>query len=1065
MKEFEYKDIAGFEELNTARQLDTFEAQVFKAQKDRYIYDFSIPLSYSSLPWAEGSQESYVPGYTQPPYNPQNPKYKTKYYYLNQTLYDSSFEGYGIPGNAEVIFKNYPAIHSGSGNVAAPEKTRVSGITPGFVEQFDTEQNISTAYEQTVQYIEKDTAMYIDSKFNNLYGSGNNITAVKSFRSGYIEFTIKTDNQNCIIGYGSGSKTAINTSWWGDGPSAQAANTSGISSGGQPVAIDSKTSITNDEFAGINHLSLNIKNGKLSIKFDDEFGIDNSFEIVSNKTIADNEWHHIVVNFGKPGTIRNKTLKSNRRFIETWIDGKSDNINYDSINNKQIFFPVIEWLFIDPRLTFGEDFWAAINSYDNGDGTVGTTEFNRILTANFNESGDSVAFSGAMQHYVIGLNSSLSSDEIQIRYALVKGFDKSFVAPSFAEAKIVQPSVSTNKKKALKLFWNNLDKNGIELDSNFQVHAVSITHKNVNSSTETHNIDIAGSKQLNFLPDVRAVFTENVNLFGPGKSSVQSLSIYTLTGIRDQSNMESMSPLGSLDFPNHGYLNDDPTQSYKEWLTSGAVIDYPFSGLNLKNNDRILLTNQFRAKDNGIYIFNGVNSVLTRADDASSPHDLHNAVVRVTDGYYKDTSWIISNSISSIGDAQFWEQLEYHPTNETIKSQPVLTTRWSDVNGEERLVDLEQDLDISDYDLIIFMNYPETNEEIKNIFVEYSDLEIKNKYDNFLKSLKNVVANGASLYVSSPKLAEDLKIIKSHDIVDQDIEDFDEQSANINPFEFNEDAKRYFDTHRINQYKLVTEIPGLTDKETYILTDFINYIPENVNEYEQYHAKYSYRQFGLQEGNEFFIPSLSLTKNSVNEKLPGFKNNRKTTKPLIVVEPWDVLTGTTVTQLQNTYYNGTSLVNNPHDDDVTTLIVHNGQLLDGQPVNGKIFVNFVEDGYTMSREEYNKATIQLVPEDTVGETVATRAWQYSTTRLNRIPRRINVKELTQYGQTTPTNGGGGPLIQAQTNSSNGIIRSNNDLGSIDHQSDLYPLEQEEIYPIQEIPVLSMTWLGLQWLAE
>jgi hypothetical protein len=128
-------------------------------------------------------------------------------------------------------------------------------------------------------------------------------------------------------------------------------------------------------------------------------------------------------------------------------------------------------------------------------------------------------------------------------------------------------------------------------------------------------------------------------------------------------------------------------------------------------------------------------------------------------------------------------------------------------------------------------------------------------------------------------------------------------------------------------------------------------------------------------------------------------------------------------------------------------------------------VNCVEDGYTFSREEYNKAVIQVVPTPDSNETTATRQWQYSTSRLDRKPRQINVRELTKFGQTTPSNGGGGPFIQAPSNSSNGIIRSQSDSGNINYQSDLYPETSEEIYTTQVIPVLSMTWLGLQWLAE
>ena len=363
------------------------------------------------------------------------------------------------------------------------------------------------------------------------------------------------------------------------------------------------------------------------------------------------------------------------------------------------------------------------------------------------------------------------------------------------------------------------------------------------------------------------------------------------------------------------------------------------------------------------------------------------------------------------------------------------------------------------------MNYPSTNEEIKDALLGYSDLEIKAKYDSFIKSLVNICAQGASLYVSSPKLAEDMGIVKKFTKVSQHVEASDAQSAAISPFEFSEPATSYFDTHRINLHHLATPITGLTNRSTYILTDFINYNNGNVYDYEQYHAKYAYRQFGLQEGNEFFIAGLALRNITENDKLPGFKSNQKGTDSLLVIDPVDIITGTVVTKLSNNYYVGSTITSNPYDDYATTLVVRNNQMLAGQAITGKIFVNCVEDGYTFSREEYNKATIQILPTPDTNETTATRAWQYSTTRLNRLPQRINISELTEFGQTTPTNGGGGPLIQAPTNASNGIIRSESDKNKIDYQSDLYPKESEEIYPIQEIPVLSMTYLGLLWLAE
>jgi hypothetical protein len=395
----------------------------------------------------------------------------------------------------------------------------------------------------------------------------------------------------------------------------------------------------------------------------------------------------------------------------------------------------------------------------------------------------------------------------------------------------------------------------------------------------------------------------------------------------------------------------------------------------------------------------------------------------------------------------------------------LFTSRWSNLDGTERFIDLQQDVNINDYSVIVFMNYPETDVEVNQSFINYEELETRKKYENFIKSIKDVAANGASIYISSPKLAEDLGAVRRFTKITQEVEASDAQSALTSPFEVSEPADRYFDTHRQNAYHLDAEIAGLTNKETYILTDFINYIPDNSYDYEQYHAKYSYRQLGLKEGNEFIIPGTSLRKITNSDKLPGFNLNQSRSNDIFVVAPNDVLAGTVVTSLANNHYHGSTLVVNEYDDYATTIIIHNNQLLGSQPISGKIFINCVEDSYTFSREEYNKATIQVIPQNEISENTATRAWQYSTTRLNRIPQKINLKEMTKYGQTTPTNGGGGAFIQSQTNSSNGIIRSATDKNNINHQSDLYSRIEEEIYPIQEIPVLSMTWLGLQWLAE
>ena len=1030
MKEFKYRDVAGFEEINTPRQLDAFEAKGSKSLKTRYIYDFSRLIEYSS-------------GYSTTNFQNLTPNGD------NWDLYT------GAPGQCEIMKKG---IKSG---------------TPVPI-TYDT---LDKSGERYTPYWNEDTMFYLDAGVAGAFGNRDNFNAMKSFRSGYVEITFKTNKTNCILGMGSVKQTDYGFTAGISNTGPKPENTGSRQRPATEVVINSTNAYITDDYVNTDTMYLNLKNGKLELAYQNEFGnTKKSFTIVGDTNLADNEWHHVVINFNKPGTVDNYGNKINKKFIEFWIDGQLEKRDDKYINDNQVFFPMIEWLMMDPFLATnipGEG-WETYDRFDNydtvGDNAgveafIGTNEYNILFNRTFNDLAQSTAFRGSFNHFIAGFNFPLNKYEIQQRYRLFNFFDRPAVELFTATAEMSTPVISVNKKRALKLFWNNLindrAKNGIELDNNYIVDSYSVTHQVINSKTEVNNIDISSESKLTFLNDVKAVFKDYINLFGPTKQNLYNRSEIWDAQIGEQLQLN----MAGYPFDGLNSLGLDMSVEIKSRLSEYSVINMPLSGMTLQDGDRILLTNQFNKRENGIYIFNGNGSPLTRANDALSPSQINNAVVRVIDGYYRNTSWLLSNNISSLSENQNWIELEYHPTTETLKSQPLFGSRWSDSKGNERFIDIEEDLDISLYDLIVFMNYPESNDEIYENTINIQLPQVKRNYQNFIKSLQNVTANGASLYVSSPRLAEDLGIVKHFDYIDQEANDLDGHSAEINPFELNEPAERYFDTHRQNQYHLATEIAGLTDKETYILTDFINYIPANNYDYEQYHAKYAYRQFGLQEGNEFIIPGLSLRQITINENLPGFTQNQKVVKAIPAVSTNNILAGTVVTKFANNHYHNSELVVNEYDDYATTIVVHNGQLLAGQPTNGKIFVNCIEDAYTFSREEYNKATIQVVPENDINESVATLNWQYSTRRLNREPQRINISQLTEYGQTTPTNGGGGPLVQAPTNCSSGIIRSESDFGNTDYQSDIYPKESEERYAIQEIPVLSMTWLGLEWLSE
>lgn len=186
-------------------------------------------------------------------------------------------------------------------------------------------------------------------------------------------------------------------------------------------------------------------------------------------------------------------------------------------------------------------------------------------------------------------------------------------------------------------------------------------------------------------------------------------------------------------------------------------------------------------------------------------------------------------------------------------------------------------------------------------------------------------------------------------------------------------------------------------------------------------------------------------------------HNQKSIKDIPAFAVADINYGTAITKFTNTVYSGSTAISNPYDDYITTIAGNYG--------SGKVFVNCVEDGYAFSREDYNKGVIQNVTSGQNGETVSTAAWQYSTKRLNKKDLYDFSEDANPIGQTDPTLGGGGGIIQSQSHCSNSFIRKQSTNNDLKYQSDLYPDYTEETFTTTEIPVLSMTWLGLKWLAE
>lgn len=86
--------------------------------------------------------------------------------------------------------------------------------------------------------------------------------------------------------------------------------------------------------------------------------------------------------------------------------------------------------------------------------------------------------------------------------------------------------------------------------------------------------------------------------------------------------------------------------------TPGTTID----GVDLVTNDRLLLMGQTAAPENGIYIYNGPATPLTRSLDANSTEELNEAVTTVTAGTYAGSSFRQTTVGAVIGTSNIaWE--------------------------------------------------------------------------------------------------------------------------------------------------------------------------------------------------------------------------------------------------------------------------------------------------------------------------------------------------------------------------------------------------------------------------
>lgn len=89
------------------------------------------------------------------------------------------------------------------------------------------------------------------------------------------------------------------------------------------------------------------------------------------------------------------------------------------------------------------------------------------------------------------------------------------------------------------------------------------------------------------------------------------------------------------------------TQSNLNLSSPGATID----GVTMASQDRVLVRNQTTQADNGIYVWNGSATAMTRALDANTFAELEQAIVTVEEGTDAGTTWRQTQVNGTIGSS------------------------------------------------------------------------------------------------------------------------------------------------------------------------------------------------------------------------------------------------------------------------------------------------------------------------------------------------------------------------------------------------------------------------------
>jgi hypothetical protein len=277
------------------------------------------------------------------------------------------------------------------------------------------------------------------------------------------------------------------------------------------------------------------------------------------------------------------------------------------------------------------------------------------------------------------------------------------------------------------------------------------------------------------------------------------------------------------------------------------------------------------------------------------------------------------------------------------------------VTDERRLMDLRTDIDVTDFDMIYIPTGLNEHIDYLSSALGVSKSKVARYIDNFYASVKHAVAvKGLSLYITDPDVAKEIGFIDNYIGHDENFEmDWSLEARKFRPsqgqlgspytmqYDYwgwknnpwgSGNPYQYNDTHMLTGERIVATEAGLTDTPGYTLAEVFNFVgpdPFARNAIE-YGFRYDPNPNGLKLNQELLFQ----TRNYIN---PDGVDLQKDTYS---VPSQSVKVGTIIAKEVANDWVREGRPANPYADNATTIIIKEGDSIDGIENTGRVFMSF-----------------------------------------------------------------------------------------------------------------------------